>query len=110
MVTLWEGPCPQGPDVPCLGCPQVSQPEDHCQGVPTAGMEVQVWGSLPLAPCSLTLGTAFLKAPSPDGQLGLQRSGGGRAQGAVQTFGSVRGPHHWSGPQLGQSVDSPGAS
>lgn len=104
------GTLPRGPDVACLGCPQVSQPEDRCQGVPTAGMEVQVWGSLPLAPCPLTLGTAFLKAPIPDGQLGLQRSGGGRAQGAVQTFGSVRAPHHWSGPQLSQSVDSPGGS
>ena len=55
-----------------------------------------------LVPCLLTLGTAFLKVPDPDRQLGLQKSGEGKAQGAVPTFGSVRAPHHWSGPQLSQ--------
>lgn len=95
MVTLYRrDPAPKGLMCPCLGVPQVSQPEDHCQGVLTAGMEVQVWGSLPLAPC-LTAGTAFPEGPKPRRAAGPPEGGGGRAQGAVQTFGSVRGPHHW---------------
>ena len=46
----WEcpgkGSTPRGSDAVCLGCPQVSQHENHCQNVPTAGMGVQLWGCL----------------------------------------------------------------
>lgn len=46
----WEcpgkGPTPRESDVVCLGCPQVSQHENHCQNVPTAGLGVQLWRCL----------------------------------------------------------------
>lgn len=71
---------------------------------------MQIWGlSPPLPPGLLNLETAFLKAPNPDGPLGLQRSEG-RGQGAVQTLGSVRVPIPLECPQLSLTVDSPGSS